>query len=112
MDIKLGSEYLYSAQEKLSLSKATAMNQKNFSAMEDKQLKQVSDEFASLLIQEMYKAMRNTVPKDEWLNGGLKQDIFEDMLYTEYSRQSAYNGGLGLGKMIYDFLNRTEKQGV
>ncbi|OHD53629.1 MAG: hypothetical protein A2Y33_06825 [Spirochaetes bacterium GWF1_51_8] len=108
MDIKLGSEYLYSAQEKLNLSKATAMKETKYASMEDKQLHEVSDEFSALFIQEMYKSMRSTVPKDEWLDGGLKQEIFEDMLYTEYARQTAYDGSLGIGKFIYDYLKRTQ----
>ena len=111
MEIKLGSEYLYSAQEKLNLAKATSMKDAKYASMEDKQLHQVSDEFASLFIQELYKSMRATVPKDEWLDGGLKQDIFEDMLYTEYARQTAYDGSLGIGKYIYDYLKRTQSSG-
>ncbi len=77
------------------------------STFSEKELRSVSREFESLLVQQMYKSMRSTVPKDKWLNGGMKQDIFEDMLYEQYAKETSQVGGLGLGDMVYRYLKQT-----
>lgn len=64
----------------------------------------VSREFESIFINLLFKSMRKTVQKSDWLNGGLKEEIFNDMLDYEYSRMIAHSGGIGLGDMVYRFL--------
>ncbi len=64
-------------------------------------LKEVAQEFEALLVKQMLDAMRATRNKEnELVNGGMAEDIFEDMLYTEYSRLMARNGDLGLADLI------------
>ena len=66
------------------------------------QLKAVAKEFESLFIKQMLDSMRATLNKeDDPLNGGMAQDIFEDMLYEEYSRAMAATGSLGVADLIY-----------
>jgi Rod binding domain-containing protein len=36
----------------------------------------------------------------------MKQDIFEEMLYSEYAKMTSQAGGIGLSDRVYDFLNR------
>ena len=64
-------------------------------------LKNVSDEFESLLINEMLKAMRKTVNKTGLIDGGMTEDIFGDMLYTEYSKSFSKSKTFGVSDMIY-----------
>jgi len=72
--------------------------------LKEEDIKAVSREFESLFINQLFKSMRRTIPKSDWLNGGLKQEIFEDMLYDEYSKKISHAGGIGLGDMVYRFL--------
>jgi flagellar protein FlgJ len=52
-------------------------------------------------LKQMLDSMRDTLNKeDDLFNGGMGQDIFEDMLYEEYGRLIARTGGLGIADMI------------
>ncbi|MEJ5284532.1 MAG: rod-binding protein [Brevinematia bacterium] len=77
--------------------------------LDSKQILAVSREFESLFINQLFKSMRKTIQKSDWLNGGLKQEFFEDMLYEEYSKKIAHSGGIGLGDMVYKFLLSNQK---
>jgi flagellar protein FlgJ len=102
--MELGSESMLRAREYIENGLVTSLEKRNYKGMDEKKIKETSQEFESLFIEQLFKSMRNTVPKDEWLNGGLKQDIFEDMLYSEYSKLISRSGGIGLGDMVYKFL--------
>jgi flagellar protein FlgJ len=104
--MQIGSEQLFINREKISSDRISSLQNRNYKSMSDSKLKDVSQEFESLFINQLFKSMRNTVPKNEWLNGGLKQDVFEDMLYNEYSKNIAKGGGFGLGEMVFRFLKR------
>lgn len=73
------------------------------------QLREVAQEFEAILIKQLLDAMRATRNEENQLvSGGLTEDIFEDMLYTEYSRLMAGTAGLGIADMIvrqYDQQN-------
>ncbi len=59
-------------------------------------------DFESLFIRQMLEVMRKTVDrKDDLLNGGLTQDVFEGMLYDEYAKKMAETAGFGLAETIY-----------
>lgn len=77
--------------------------------LDSKQILAVSREFESLFINQLFKSMRKTIQKSDWLNGGLKQEFFEDMLYEEYSKKIAHAGGIGLGDMVYKFLLSSQR---
>ncbi len=68
-------------------------------------LMNASIEMESLLVGNMLKAMRKTVPKNDWLHGGQAEEIFEDMLYDEYAMTLSRNSNLGIARMIYDQLD-------
>jgi peptidoglycan hydrolase FlgJ len=105
--MQIGSEQLFASKEKMDLAKLSTYQNRDYKKMDENKMKAVSQEFESLFINQLFKSMRNTVPKDEWLNGGLKQDIFEDMLYDEYSKNISKKGGIGLGDMVYRYLKNT-----
>ncbi len=77
--------------------------------LDSKQILSVAREFESLFINQLFKSMRKTIQKSDWLNGGLKQEVFEDMLYEEYSKKIAHSGGIGLSDMVYKYLVSTQK---
>lgn len=73
---------------------------------EKKRLREVSEDFEALMINQMLKEMRKTVNKNDFLNGGMAEQIFEDMLYDEYSKEFSKTKTFGLADIIY---NRLEK---
>ena len=88
------------------LSRYQAMNQNSTlprteGVTEIDRLREVAQEFEALLVKQMLDSMRETSNKEnDLVNGGMAEDIFEDMLYTEYSRLMSKTGNLGLADMI------------
>jgi Rod binding domain-containing protein len=58
-------------------------------------------EFEAIFIKQMLNSMRRTVEKSGLFEGGLAEDIFEDLLYDEYAKKMAENANFGLAAMIY-----------
>lgn len=75
-------------------------------ANDQKRLWDACVEMESLLVARMMKEMRKTVEKTGWINGGQAEEIFEDMLYDEYSLDISRNSNLGLAKMMYEDMKR------
>ena len=73
---------------------------------EQKKLWDACVEMESLLVGRMMKEMRKSVEKTGWINGGHAEEIFEDMLYDEYSLDISRNSNLGLAKMLYEDMKR------
>jgi Rod binding domain-containing protein len=71
----------------------------------DDKLYSVCVEFESLFIKQMLNSMRKTVEKGEMLHGGYAEEIFEDMLYDEYSVLMAKSSGFGVAEMAYRQLS-------
>ncbi|MFW6380925.1 MAG: rod-binding protein [Bacillota bacterium] len=73
-------------------------------------LKQVVDEFTSILLKKMFKAMRETVPDEGLIDGGFAEDVFTDMHDQEISKLGArQNTFSDLNRVLYQQLK--EKQG-
>lgn len=73
----------------------------------DKKLMDVCIEMESLFVYQMLKEMRKTIHKEnDILHGGMAQEIFEDMLYNEYSLQISKTANFGLAKTLYDQLSQ------
>lgn len=69
---------------------------------DEEALREVAQQFEALFVKQMLDSMRATLDtKSDMLYGGLSQDIFEDMLYGEYSRVFAKTGDLGIADLIY-----------
>jgi len=73
----------------------------------DKKLMDVCIEMESLFVYQMLKEMRKTIHKEnDLLYGGMAQEIFEDMLYNEYSLQMSKTANFGLAKTLYEQLSQ------
>jgi peptidoglycan hydrolase FlgJ len=68
---------------------------------DDKQLQETANEFEALFVKMMLDSMKKNLNKaDRLLDGGQAEEIFDDMLYTEYSRILAKNADFGIAKSI------------
>jgi murein DD-endopeptidase MepM/ murein hydrolase activator NlpD len=73
---------------------------------DEAQKKKVAQEFASLLIFEVLKAMRATIPQGGLFEeNSLQRDVYTSLTDMELSRAIAKSGGLGLGKMVEKALD-------
>jgi flagellar protein FlgJ len=62
-------------------------------------------DFEAIFIKQMLNVMRKTVQKEGLLDGGLSEDIFEDMLYDEYAKKMAQTAQFGLAETMYLQIN-------
>lgn len=74
---------------------------------DDAKLKQVCQEIEALFIQQLFKEMRATIPKDGILPESMATNIYQEMLDAEYSKLMAKSpGNLGIAEMLYQQLKR------
>lgn len=73
---------------------------------EKKRLRQVSEDFEALMINQMLKEMRKTVDKSGLIDGGMAEQIFEDMLYDEYAKEFSKTKTFGLADIVYNQMEK------
>lgn len=88
-------------------SQLTNLKNGNLSDAEALKLKEACQDFESLFVKQMLNAMRKTVNKNVLLDGGMAEDVFEDMLYDKYADSIASSANLGISKMLYKELSKT-----
>ena len=77
-------------------------------AGDSSQIRHAAIEMESFFINQMFQAMRRTVPEGEGIfERSNAQRIWEEMLDEEMAIDIARNGGLGLADTLYDQLTRT-----
>lgn len=64
---------------------------------EDARLRKAAKDLEGVFVAELLKAMRETVPKDGIMSGGMGEDIFTSMLDQHLAPQmgSGWQGGIG-----------------
>ena len=78
--------------------------------VDEEKLKKACMDFESLFIYQVLKSMQQTVPKSGLLGEGPEKGIFESLFGQEWSKAMAHQGGLGLGKMLYKQMLRSEEE--
>ena len=73
-------------------------------ATED-ELMDVCKDFEAYFTEQMFKAMRNTVPKEEESSSST-YGMFEDNLYQEYAKQAAESGQIGIAQTLFEQMKR------
>ena len=73
-------------------------------------LREATQQFESLFITQLMKAMRGTVPESKLMGSGNGQQLFREMLDQELAGRVAQSGGLGIGEMLYQQLAPKESQ--
>lgn len=80
----------------------------NKSVGEKERLKELCKDFESIFVHQMMKAMRKTIDKeDSLIDGGMGEEIFQDMLDSEYSKEASKTKSLGLSDMLYRQLSKS-----
>lgn len=77
---------------------------------DEKELKQVTEEFEAIFIKILLDSMDKTVDKkSDMFYGGNSEDIFKSMLNTERSKTMAKASNFGIAESLYGQLSRTLK---
>jgi peptidoglycan hydrolase FlgJ len=71
----------------------------------DEKLYGACQEFEALFVKQMLQSMRNTITKSGLMDGGFAEEIYEDMLYDEYSMKISKTANLGISDMLYKQLS-------
>ena len=77
---------------------------------DDVRLREASNEFEAIFIQQMLKTMRKTSLESDFIKKSEGEKIFRSMLDEQYAIISAKSGSLGLGEMIYQQLKSNLKK--
>lgn len=77
-------------------------------AVENPQLAQVSKHFEALFMQEMVAAMQKTVSRGGLIPQGPAEKVFQGMLDQQHADRIAESGQIGLSKVIYEHLLRSQ----
>jgi flagellar protein FlgJ len=81
-------------------------NEANLKTTDQKALEEACLDFEALFIKQMLDSMRKTVPESGMMDGGMAEDVFEDMLYDEYSKLMARTSDLGIAEMMQQQLTK------
>ncbi|MCT4687994.1 rod-binding protein [Vallitalea sp.] len=76
---------------------------------DDKQLKEACKEFEQYFVNQLFKEMRNTVHNGGLIPKSQGEELFEDMLYDEYSKEISEGSGIGISDMMYKQLSKSLK---
>lgn len=74
---------------------------------DDEKLKEACREMEAYFIQQLYKTMKTSTQLGEGIiTKGQHEEIFEDMLIEEQSKEATKAGGIGLADMLYKQLSK------
>jgi len=92
MDPKIDTQQLFSQ----------AMNQapKTAPGRDPEKLKDAAQQFEAVFIQQMFKAMRDSVPEGGLFEKGNADDIYAQMQDAEAAKIMAQQGGIGLADLM------------
>ncbi len=89
------------------LSQATAPRAVKSGKGEDhEKLRETTQQFEAIFIQQMYKEMRKTVPEGGLLQRSNADQIYTQMLDLEAAKVTAQQGGIGLSDLMMEQLTK------
>lgn len=100
------STYLDNVKNQTQTASTSGVAAKDYSNATEEELLEACKEFEAYFVEQMFKAMRATVPKSESSTSASALDMFEDNLYQEYAKQTAESGQLGLAQQLFEQMKR------
>lgn len=91
------------------ISKSLKQVKEAASNKEDLSINKACAEFESLFISQLFKEMRATIPKSDFISGGKSEEIYTGMLDSEIAKEIASNRGIGLSALIRSQLESEKK---
>jgi flagellar protein FlgJ len=72
----------------------------------ERELKEVCQQFESILLSYMLKSMRNTVPDGGLFDRGVTFDLVQSMHDEAMAEEISKSGGIGLANQLYEQLSK------
>ena len=73
----------------------------------DKKLRDVASQLEGVFVQQMFKAMRETVPQQEGIvSGGTGEELFTSLMDQHVAAETPRHWGGGLAEAVYKHLRR------
>ncbi len=69
------------------------------------ELKKVCQQFEALLVNSMFKEMRNTIPDGGLIPRGQGEDMYREMLDWEIAQSMSKRQGIGIAEVLYRQIN-------
>jgi peptidoglycan hydrolase FlgJ len=85
----------------LARSSAASQNADANTSLQNRKLRRQCQEFEAILVQNMFKSMRQTVPDGGLFEKDTSHDIFQDLMDTEMSRDLSTSQGVGIADALY-----------
>ena len=63
-------------------------------------MKKAAEQFETFFLGQLFKTMRQTVPKDGLFEQGFSSEVYTEMLDQEYARSLSEKGGIGLAEVL------------
>ncbi|RMG42968.1 MAG: hypothetical protein D6719_04880 [Candidatus Dadabacteria bacterium] len=77
-------------------------------AVDSDKMEKAAADFEALLLQQMFKAMWSTVPKDGMLSGSSEEAIYRDMLNEALAKDIAEGQSIGIKDIILKEFKKSE----
>ncbi|MFW5962062.1 MAG: rod-binding protein [bacterium] len=98
--------------QKVHINNIQTKQKNNTFEAKNKRLKKTSEEFTSILLNQMFKAMRKTVPDGGFIKKGFAEEVFTDMMDNTMSEQGVQQSGFkALSNSLYEQLKRNSIEG-
>lgn len=76
---------------------------------DEKKLKEACSDLEAIFVSMMFKQMRSTVQKTGLFDGGMAEEMYEEMLFDKYAEEVSKGKGTGLGDLLYRQLSKNLK---
>jgi len=77
---------------------------------DEKKLKKACSDLEAIFVSMVFKQMRSTVQKAGLFDGGMAEEMYEEMLYDKYAEEASKGKGIGLGDLLYQQLSKSLKR--
>lgn len=113
MGISIGSDYYLngwaaSGPSARTSSLTSSLNGLDAAEASDEELLEACKDFEAYLVEQMFKGMEKTIPKDEDEKENDYITQFGDMLYGSVAKSIADNGELGLANQLFEAMKRNQ----
>jgi len=85
----------------LSLNRTTGLNPQKGGTPDEQQLHELCNQFEAILIQNLFKNMRRTVPEGGLVDQGFGKQMFQDLLDQSTALQMSRQQGIGIADTLF-----------
>jgi Rod binding domain-containing protein len=77
-----------------------------------RKIDEAAQEFEAVFLSEMLKPMFEGIEVNEMFGGGKGEEMFSDLLVSEYGKNMAANGGIGIASSVREELIRQQEGAI